>query len=332
MFKKKIVKKSRAALRQRPTEDDSDDGDSVNANANDDTTTTQAQLAATRKKRKLLTAVQYKKGVAATDLQKSEGSLLGGVDKTKKNAKMSAAASKVSTAAETSRDGALEQKHRQAMEAYVAQHMGQTGTETQQTTQESKTKTSQIPLSEDALYLDLASQAAKLAGKPVTADDQVSEERGAVLVAGTGIAEVILPVEERLQVAQATTQAQADAAAQRRTASQHRRNIQPQPSAVPNRFAVATPFTDQEFRSQYGRDTPATTPKMDPTASTSASSSTTTTAAANESRPGFEAMRQAMIAPSTQQGHARQQQHSQQQASDHKVFAKFVARQREMRK
>jgi hypothetical protein len=324
MFKKKTVNKSRAALRQRPIEDDSDEGDG----ANDGTEPTKEQLAAIRKKRKLLTAVQYKKGVAATDLQKSEGSLLAGVDMETKNAKAATAASKVSTAAETSRDGALEQKHRQAMEAYVAQHMGRTDTET---IQGSKVLASQGPLSEDALYLDLATQAAKLAGKPVAADDQVSEERGAVLVAGTGIAEVILPVEERLQTAQATTQAQAEAAARRRTVLQHHSSIQSDKSAIPNRFAVTTALSDKEFRQQYSRDESTTTSNTERASSSSVAATTT---AADETRPGFEAVRQSKIAPSTQQGQLRQQQkqHSHQQASDHKVFSKFVARQREMRK
>ena len=325
MFKKKTVKKKPQALRRR-RESDSDEEDKQNE---DDRTTAQ-QLEQTRKKRKLLTALQYKRGVDATQLLSSKP---GDGNETSETAANNSSANKnanpvVKTAAETSRDGALERRHRQAMEEFIEQRMGKKEQDGSTTKQQETVGTVVVkPLTEDALFMDLAAQSAQLAGKPLDAmqghDTSVDEERGAVLAAGTGIAEVILPVEERLQVAQETQAAAAAAAASRK--QRRGTHLDSAPRAAHNRFAVATNLTAQEFSSQYDRDynTPATQQQQQDNSGFSQKPTTEADAA----RPGFDALRQPHK-PTTASGSIAKRD----QATDHKVYAKFVTRQRELRK
>ena len=310
MFKKKAGPKPKVIRRRASFEDEDEKAD-------EDGDTTQQKIAQTIKKRKLLSSFHSKRGVDAADLLKATVAASEKASQNNSDNKSSA----VKTAAETSRDGALEQKHRQAMEEFIASRMSTSnqGTETSKAkNSHDSTTANKGPLSEDALYMDLAAQSAKLAGKPLS--DDVQEERSAVLVAGTGIAEVILPVEERLQVVPATTEAAKVAAAARQN-----RRVPDQPSAVPNRFAVASTLTQQEFDQQYARN-------HLPAASSSQRGDQkvdSTTEVAEDGRMGFEAMRQSNMG---QPGQASGTTSRRDQASDHKVFTKFVARQREMRK
>lgn len=319
MFKKKTIKKKPQAIRRRSSDSD-DDSDNDDAAARD-TATTQEKLAQTRKKRKLLTAAQYKRGVDTAQLLTVQNS--DATTATTQAGSVTKTGTAVKTAAETSRDGALDRKHRQAMEAFIEQRMtmnNSTG-KNEETTAVTATPQQQL-LTEDALYMDLAAQAARLAGKEQQQQNEQAaadqEERGAVLVAGTGIAEVILPVTERLRVVQETQQAAA-AAATRRT------KAKPQSTAIPNRFAMA--YKPQEFPTQYGRenDTLANQRGGD---TNSVSADATTTTDADAARPGFDAVRQQPQRPAA----AAQNLSRRDQASDHKVFAKFVTRQRELRK
>lgn len=322
MFKKKVVRKQPAAMRRRSNDDSDDDDDDKAAALGDDdkdaktATTTQQLLAQTRKKRKLLSAAQSKRGVNATELllQQPREEMAGSTASSTSNTAKSSA---VKTAAETSRDGALDRQHRAAMEAFIEQRMGNKPETTITDPSLTVNTTSQVPLTEEALYADLAAQSARLAGKPLTAtDDDVDQERGAVLVAGTGIAEVILPVADRLRVVQETTQAAAAAAQQTRRPNAARL------SAVPNRFAVATNLTAQEFSAQYNNN------RGDAGAKDGAAATAETSIDA--SRPGFEAVRQA--APQRAGGALTTNSKRADQASDHKVYTKFVTRQRELRK
>lgn len=312
MFRKRSAKKPHA-IRRRADSDDEDDksGPRNTTDAEAETSTTQQIIQETRKKRKLLTAVQYKRGVDATQLMQKETAAVNlAGDGSSNNPKATASGSPaVKTAAETSRDGALERKHREAMEAFIEERMGKDKPE--------ETPVKQLPsrLTEEALYTDLAAQSARLAGKPM--QDEVDEERGAVLVAGTGIAEVILPVTERLKVAKETE-----------TANSNRSTAKPVapgtalPAAVPNRFAVASTMSHSEFNSQYSR-----VHNLQQSANqTKKGSMAGDESTADAARPGFDATRQSSR-PTTQGAASKRDQ-----ASDHKVFTKFVTRQRELRK
>eukprot|EP00977_Amphora_coffeiformis_P007706 scaffold1690_cov182-Amphora_coffeaeformis.AAC.63 len=341
MFKKTTASKKPKAIRRRAVdseEDDDHDNHAVTAADDDEKgTTTTTRIQETRKKRKLWNAVQYKRGVNATELllvhpdPSTTRSGRGVHDRAGGTATPA-----VKTAAETSRDGALERKHREAMEAFIEERI--TGgkdkksatsllskDEAVQQSSSSATK----PLTEEALYMELAAQSALLAGKPLQPQDGDEEERGAVLVAGTGIAEVILPVTERLKVAQETELAKNSSS---RRAQRGPTGPSAPLSTIPNRFAVASTMSHSEFNRQYGRDSVAPASAFQSNnnneyASTPAerreSSST-----ADAARPGFEATR-----PSHRPGAAHPGATSRRdQASDHKVFSKFVTRQRELRK
>ena len=304
MFRKKTAKKPTAIRRRADSDNDQDD----NAGPSHDETATTQQIQETRKKRKLLTAVQYKRGVDATQLMQREPATSSG---SSSGTKQASATPAVKTAAETSRDGALDRKHREAMEAFIEERMGKDKTE--EVSSEEQQNPSSKPLTEEALYMDLAAQSAKLAGKPLQEEDD--EQRGAVLVAGTGIAEVILPVTERLKVAQETELAKANRS---RPAGSLPAGSAP-PAAVPNRFAVASTMSHSEFNSQYSRDHVPSQSTKDPTIAESESM-------ADSARPGFESTRQS--SRPTAKGTTSKRD----QASDHKVFTKFVTRQRELRK
>ena len=325
---------------QRPDDDDEEganDGNNNNNNNNDAITTHQV-LQETRKKRKLLTAVQYKRGVSATQLMQKDSSMTRNGTNGKAPSGDDANPA-VKTAAETSRDGALERKHREAMEAFIEERMKKdkpskdyplAAPATTITTdfEEMLKSSSNKPLTEEALYMDLAAQSAQLAGKPIQQQqDDDEEERGAVLVAGTGIAEVILPVTERLKVAQETELAQARQHRDRALNATATGTKTAPLSGVPNRFAVSSNMNHSDFNRQYARDSviPSSTTVQQSTNDSSTRAERQSTADA--ARPGFESTRPSHR-PANQQGTTSQRN----QASDHRVFAKFVTRQRELRK
>lgn len=292
MFKKKTLTKKRVMRRRDDDEDDDD--------PQDDSVVQQIQQ--TRQKRRMLTAVQYKRGVDTVLLSQKEQVVL------EKKPKAEVGGPQVKTAAETSKDGTLDGKHRHAMEAFIEERMGGKADDTANT---KKPKASSVkPLTEEALYMDLAASAARLSGKPL--HEEVDEEKGAVMVGGTGIAEVILPVSERLKVAKDTEAAKASRPARpmRHQSSQ----------GVPNRFHVANAMSQSEFQSRFSGVRGPAAKKDNKVASVAAA------VEVDEVRPGFDAVRHPSR-PTTQSSVANRDR-----ASDSKVYSKFVARQRDMRK
>lgn len=290
MFKKKTLTKKRV-MRRRDVDDDDEEDASV-----------AQQIQQTRQKRRLLTADQYKRGVDIHLLSQNEQVAV------EKSQKAEVGGPQVKTAAETSKDGTLDGRHRHAMEAFIEERMGGKADDTTANT----TKNPKVvkPLTEEALYMDLAASAARLAGKPL--HEEVDEEKGAVMVGGTGIAEVILPVSERLKVAQETEVAKASRPA--RSAS-HRSS-----QGVPNRFHVSNDMTQSEFQSRFSGNRGPAVKKDNKIAYVAAAPQV------DEVRPGFDAVRHPSR-PTTQSTVANRDR-----ASDSKVYSKFVARQRDMRK
>mmetsp|Transcript_10972 Transcript_10972/g.16966 ORF Transcript_10972/g.16966 Transcript_10972/m.16966 type:complete len:468 (+) Transcript_10972:25-1428(+) len=117
-------------------------------------------------------------------------------------------------------DGVIEQKHKAAKEEFIRRNLESKldgGGENSQQSDANGTapKSSNNPSDMEAqLYQELASTAVQLSGTklPGSGDDGAKEQEGDVgaggaMLAGTGIAEVALPAEERLQTAIKTEQA-----------------------------------------------------------------------------------------------------------------------------
>lgn len=177
MFKKR-KHKAVAARRQKTTESDDSDDEDLNVGA---------KIQQTKKKRQLLENLQFAKGTAATDLMAPPA---------QKNTPKVENEEK-----EGSKESILDKKHRLAMEAFVNENMPKEG-HRESKEDESSLMKSKTSTPKDELYQELAAKAAELAGKSQQRDNA---EASGVLVAGTGIAEVVLPPKQRLQTATVTT-------------------------------------------------------------------------------------------------------------------------------
>lgn len=109
----------------------------------------------------------------------------------------------------------MEQKHKQALEQYVESKLADNDKNDNKNTTVTfkEPNTSNRKLTEDELYKQIAETSEQMAGKTTstitgesTTDGDVGTG-GAMLVSGTGLAEVILPVEERIKAVQATQEA-----------------------------------------------------------------------------------------------------------------------------
>lgn len=226
MFKKKQGKKPN--IRRRNNEDDGDDNPEKNNGSENDPSSTHLQIQQKKKRRMVLESLQYRKGVSATRLlQKSpmEKLLDQQVDE------------KISDDP-NQREGVLEQKHRIAMEEYIEENLGTFGTNKEDVA-DFRSDGSALNATEK-LYAQLSEAAMRLAGRsaeshPIDADVGA----GGGLVAGTGLAEVVLPMEERL----ATLEATARAAKARKQPSSDTDLMKRLPSSKPNANPVPSRFS-----------------------------------------------------------------------------------------
>jgi Hepatocellular carcinoma-associated antigen 59 len=215
----------------------------------DDAGATEA-IQMTKKKRKLLTALSYKRGLDAKDTLKStalpasegvEAIELQQIDASKDPDRVRAFSG--GTGKNTSSDGILEQKHKAAMEDYIQQNL-KTGEETQQDSGVQK-----VMDLEGKLLQDLQLSAQRLSGTVDTTNEQAGEGdlgAGGAMLGGTGIAEVILPLESRMAAARAT-----EDATSRMKRAQHDRYQQviPQAAALPMSFSIGAGKLSRRHRS-----------------------------------------------------------------------------------
>ena len=307
MFKKnRAISKNRAIRRKCIDSSEKEDDES---GQDEDIGTRIEQV---KKKRKLLSAMQNKRGVDSVELIQAASASRRHVTSSEDVAE--------STPTETSNDGILDQKHRKAMDEYINSKLAssQPSIPSNETTTTSPSNEKSKSLTENALYSEIAVSARNLSGKEVSLENSAERDDsgsgGAVLVAGTGIAEVILPPQERLKLEQETEKAKAARAYSRKL-----RKHDPAPSlpqAIPNRFSVHS-ATGQAHRS--GMEEPSKMP-----VSGAEGRSTELQLSADDRRVGFEALKQ--------RHHGKVERKPRNQSSDHKVFKNFVTRQREMKK
>ena len=219
-----------------------DNTNTTNDDDDDDVDETAAAIAQVKRKRKFLDEIQYKQGTNAEDLLRSSssasGPLLEGETTYGKDADAAAVdesrlqTTTIVASSSTSQEGIMERKHKEALAAYVESKLKdddeeggdaantknkQTGDATANTTKH---------LTKEDLYRELAETSERMVGKstnnanPAAASSSSDAAKknggaegdvgsgGAMLVAGTGLAEVILPLEERLKAVQDTAATQ----------------------------------------------------------------------------------------------------------------------------
>jgi Hepatocellular carcinoma-associated antigen 59 len=185
------------------------------------------RLSQVKKRRQILTDMQYKRGLNANVASQAAATIHtdeaddGDANKTQQG--QTDAAGPVFTAPSTSKEGVLQQKHKEAMEVFIRDRMSANN---QQTAAEGESAASDMPAKsqpQSALYRELAQSAARMAGasgntisdandastsasRPAISTEDGDVGTGGALVAGTGIAEVLLPSSERQKVIQATEQ------------------------------------------------------------------------------------------------------------------------------
>jgi hypothetical protein len=324
MFKKRELKASKNQCNRRRKREDEDDSEDHSV---DDL---QEALSVTKQRRTLIDQLQNRRGVDASELLKKKVDVLENkpsdilVEGVKKANPTAADALSSKTQLPTGGTVVAEeqkiwdQKHAAAMEEYVQERLMQTETN-------SASSVSMEPAisaagddagkpniaSKDQLYRELAAQAAKLSGKTFIAKTDSNkvhdnnEKDVHAAGAATALAEVILPVSDRLLAVRATAQAAAQA-----SITSSLPNVRLNRSAVPNRFRSSTnhhhPLMNQGgARSSRNQVVDAEASSID------------------EDRPGFAAARQLQQQKSFRSpgGHP--------QSTDDRVYQQFVKRQRE---
>jgi hypothetical protein len=294
MFKKRTIKAKKPQVRKRQEDDDQDDEDDI-----------QQAILKTQKKQKLLLSLPVSVG-----------------DYTKRKIPTTATPKQVEATSKENEGSLLAQKHQQAMDEFITQKLQGT----------SKVKTADLPTQkvddEAALYQELAAQAGA-----VTTLNQKEEEGdvgtgGAMLVGGTGIAEVILPVQTRLDSSVQTVRrrtALLGSSAAPASESENSSNL------LPTKFAATSSARSNMANVPASRpiiqatETAATTPKED------------------EERTGFAAIRghttttnsSSTTTNSSKKPHSNNSSSSHTQkphrSNDDRVFSKFVSRERDQR-
>ena len=302
MFKRRSGSNKTKAIRKR---DDSHDGEEEHR----EETETAKRIDQVRKKRKLLAVVQNKRGVDSVELSHT---VRGHVPKDNDvdNAPIDA-----------STEGILDQKHRKAMEEYINDRIAlvqPSNNPTSSSSSKHESKGTSKSLTHDALFSEIAASSVQLSGRKSTkgesAERDDSMSGGAVLVAGTGIAEVILPDKERLKVEEETEKAKSA-----RASSRKMKKLDPAPSlpqAIPNRFSVTSRVRQTEI---------STLDETHQTMNNSATEDETKRRLdADSTRMGFEALKN--------RHHGRTEKKPRHVSNDQKVFKNFVTRQRELKK
>ncbi len=193
-FKKFKKKKSKARLRSRKEEDD-DEHDSSAMDA----------IAQAKKKRKLLNEVLYKKGLDVT-LKASSDVAGAAVESTSSAKETDDATDRLRSFAgeggdATAEGGVLQRKHMSAMEDFIQEKLKQQNVgEEQEETTDVTTNTAT-----DKLYAELASESQKLS--QITQSGEGDTGAGGAMLGGTGIAEVTLPADDRIQTIRETQDA-----------------------------------------------------------------------------------------------------------------------------
>lgn len=308
MFKKKDgVKRQLKNVRKRPESEGEDS----------DPNETSTQILLTKKKRKLLTDIQYKRGVGAVQL------LRNAIDTTMERSERRDPEFESN---EASKEGILERKHKQAMEAYIREKTG-AGADLKEELKLS-TASGATSLTEEELYKELAQRAIHMVGRTAVQSEKSGDvgSGGAVLVAGTGIAEVILPINERLQTAVETENA--------RDNHQFRESL-PAASSVaslPGRFLVPSNRSHSSGVSQrlvdVNGDT-STSPTNAP--APNHASKDETPQHPDEERLGFEALRKGKDGSALGRD-TQKQTRRRDRASDDRVYKQFVARERDQKR
>ena len=378
MFKarKKNPKLNKGNLRKKKDDDDEEDVDendnqdeSTQRNDDDDNTNTEDAIARIKKKRKLLHDNQYKKGTNAAALLKGRTD----DDPTKGDATTSATTDQKTTAS-SSQEGIMEQKHKQALEDYVeaklADIVGENNNNNNKTSSDdgdTEVSTSQQvngpKLTKEELYKQLAQTSESLVGRRSASGDDPSNTNtnnnndadgdvgtgGAMLVAGTGLAEVILPVHERLKAVAATQEAAVAASgpARHRNANKGTYFGMPQTNqhSVPAgtaRFQVSAADKHRHFASNSNRGQQQQQQQQQQDNNPSTNAATTQETPEEQGRMGFDA-RQGKVAAGTHNTNAGSGQDSKHKnsnnsnqyankntrASDDKVYGKFIKKQRD---
>jgi len=374
MFKTKKLAKKRKQHQRRIEGAEEDGGDD---DENDNTTeapqqkqdgsssrkaSVREQIQYTKKKRKLWTDLQYKRGVNTQQLMRLPSSLSSGHHQTtEEDAVATTAVSSMSTA--PSKEKVIEQKHEQAMETYIqtklAVNRDNNGDGKNKTKEENKqpNQHQRNSTTKEQLYEELAATAQALSGRASssTDDNKNSSEQqqqdgdtgaGGQLVAGTGIAEVVLPIEERWASAVKTETAVAMRKRQGRRGPNYKKESNggvAGAAKLPTSTVGGSRFKASFFHQQQERDREqaavATTIVDD---AKTQSSEQPTVATADEERLGFDEIRRLRqeqqnnpyqqkqrLGTSTARasGHERQQgSNFHQQSSESRMYKRFVSR------
>jgi hypothetical protein len=298
MFKKRVNKQ--ANLRRRNDEKDEHSESAHNSESNhdddddDDSTHHLSQIQQKKKRRMILESLQYRKGVSAAKLLQQQTNPVEQVNNP-------------SVTTDDPREGVLEQKHRQAMEAYIAENLGAT------TTEQHNKETNAVHNATEQLYAELSDAALRLTGR-----SSIDSTDAGGTMAGTSLAEVVLPVEERMVALAETARATKVKDDRMQLLPSSKASIN---SAVPNRFAApARP------RVLYDAATTAMEPER---GFVEEAVTTTSDDAPDNDRVGFQAFRR------QQNGEIRSSNNSHERgghrATDDRAFKNFVTKQRERR-
>ncbi|CAB9500051.1 expressed unknown protein [Seminavis robusta] len=351
MFKaRKRNVKQKGALRRKKDEEEEEEKSTQKAQQEEDETA--ATIARVKKKRKLLTELQYKKGTDAASLLKGrDDSALdsaAGVDGT----------STTVDQPDGSQEGVMEQKHKQALEQYVESKLvGMVGGDNNNNKPTSITNNNQDDsttsnpnnnnkLTKEELYRQIAQTSENMVGRSSSTNQGDSKKDGdvgtggAMLVAGTGLAEVILPVDERIKAVHATQEA---AAVGPRKHAHHNNNNKsygnmpksqvPVLPAGAARFQVSAADRHRHFPSNQRNNNTASVP-------TTATTESVPEGDDDPGRVGFDAARGKAVASQTQNNNNHNNgQHNgrnnnnnnnhKNRSSDDKVYGNFLKHHRE---
>ena len=341
------------------------DGTSSRMSTNDNNNTADA-IARIKKKRKLLTDLQYKKGTNAASLLTGHTHNNNPLTNKVEDGANTAAAATTDNTASSSQEGIMEQKHKQALEDYVEAKLADIAEDSVQKNQRDMNGTGgeqalvalpttnqhqQPKLTKEELYKQLAQTSESMAGRSTGNDNNNNNTDadgdvgagGAMLVAGTGLAEVILPVNERLKVVAAAQQAAAQQGTNKGKTyfGMPATNSHALPAGTA-RFSVSAADKHRHFANssnQRGGGQQANNNNNNNQQNQATAAGTSAAAveetAAEKSRMGFEARQGKAVATTNtatgindkNQRYQNDSKHT--RASDDKVYGKFIKKQRD---
>ena len=345
------------AEKQNSQSSENNNGDKVVDDASSSTKDNTADaIARIKKKRKLLTDLQYKKGTNAASL------LTGHTHnplKVEGDDGANTAAATTDNTTSSSQEGIMELKHKQALEDYVEAKLADIADDSVQKNQRdlngdvqqvstTNPQQQQPTLTKEELYKQLAQTSESMAGRTAGNDNNNADADGdvgaggAMLVAGTGLAEVILPVNDRLKVVAAAQQAAAQQSGSKNKSyfGMPATNHHALPAGTA-RFAVSAAdkhrhFANSSNNQQRGGGQQANNNNNNNNNNQQNQDTTAAVVeetAAEKSRMGFEA-RQGKTVATTAAGNNDKNQRYQNdskhtRASDDKVYGKFIKKQRD---